>query len=151
MLPPSSACSRRLKVTITCIRGKGSASHDSPGGGPPHKHSDLTLQHSKQIYNNPNTARHGRQPLRYRCRIWNVWTVSRRQPLHYRCRNLKVWTVIGQSARGRGTQATCIPLSIILVKLKSWRAVEEILHSQPCWKTPRDWIPGNVKFILWEE
>ena len=57
MLPPSSACSRRLKVTITSIRGKGSVGHASPGGGPPHKHSDLTLQPSKQIYNTPNTAR----------------------------------------------------------------------------------------------
>ena len=36
MLPPSSACSRRLKVTITCIRGKGSAGHQVKGGGPPY-------------------------------------------------------------------------------------------------------------------
>ena len=39
MLPPSSACSRRLKVTITSIRGKGSAGHARRRGGPPYKHS----------------------------------------------------------------------------------------------------------------
>ena len=39
VFPPSSACSRIHKVTITCIRGQGSAENWEKEGGPPYKHS----------------------------------------------------------------------------------------------------------------